>query len=333
MSKIRSRKVSKKSKKNKRRIIKNLKGSGKGNKNNKNNNNPKKIPENLLNNSESIKRFKIEQKILADNGYEVIINQINEMEIIVNNKDDYTFKIVIENIYPFKSPIINGINFSKNSIDFIDLNLTSNCPISEEDDKLIFYKKDTKIIDLLNILINKKNILIYCHPKSANTHFLKNHLIIPALIGEDINNDVEKEKALNKGKLIYDKANKITLDITNYESLNVFSNYGPTILADGFSDDFIDKNQIYDYVFLPDCSGDWWFFQINKKYDKFINLILKLTKLLKIDGKLIMSKFVNEKYYNQVFQDFQLKHSDNFQIKKFTIDNIKFLMITKKTLI
>ena len=37
-----------------------------------------------------------------------------------------------------------------------------------------------------------------------------------------------------------------------------------------------------------------------------------------------MSKFLNEEYYNKVFQDFQENHSDNFQIKKFTIDNIKF---------
>ena len=332
MPKTRTRKVSKKlrkTKKNvkkiikqKKRTIKNLKGSGLANKTGPAIENKTFTRFNI----DYRLRFNREQTILRKNNYEVSFNGI------IAKKDEYKFKINMRDNYPDTSPIINGIDFSVNGVDFIDLDKTNISEMTEEQKKEIkFYNKDMTVNDLLNILIDKKNILIYCHPKSADTHFLKNDLIIPSLIGNNITNAKEKEEKLKEGKLIYNTANKITIDIKNFGSPGEIPNDRPTILADGFSDEFINDNKIYDYVLLPDCDGDWWMLQINKKQPTFNQLILKLTKLLRTGGKLILGKIVNTLMYDNVFEFFQNKPLNNFEIKKFTIDDNKFLMIIKKS--
>ena len=69
---------------------------------------------------------------------------------------------------------------------------------------------------------------------------------------------------------------------------------GGTFKEDGFSDTFIDKHVgKYDLVYLPDCAGDWYKLQTEgrKDFDTLLLIILSISRLVKKEGILVLSKF------------------------------------------
>lgn len=116
-----------------------------------------------------------------------------------------------------------------------------------------------------------RKMLVYCHPhpiKKAGDHFLWNFF---------------SETVAKEGKKMSDFA---------ISSMDILP--GGTIQADGFSDDFVQKHlNEYNLVFVPDCGGNWIKYQdpilnLNGIYD----LISTVLKVVKPQGKLILSKFV-----------------------------------------
>lgn len=76
-----------------------------------------------------------------------------------------------------------------------------------------------------------------------------------------------------------------------------------TYKMDGFSDEFIDEHAgKYDFVFLPDCGGDWWDFQVNDDLKGFFTLISNVQRLLvpkelsKEGGILVMGKLQRKRF-------------------------------------
>jgi hypothetical protein len=132
-----------------------------------------------------------------------------------------------------------------------------------------------------------KSMLVLCHPRSIETHWLYEDEILPTI---------------NENKIELVK----TVDILP----------GGDIEADAFSDKFINDNEgKWDIVYVPDCGGKWCKYQILKdqirtiyrneygiegkvdifynfsdQYEHFKGLILKLYRLVKPGGYLHFSK-------------------------------------------
>jgi hypothetical protein len=133
------------------------------------------------------------------------------------------------------------------------------------------------------------SMLVLCHPKPIETHWLYKDEILPTI-----------------------NENKIDLVAT----VDILP--GGDIQADAFSDKFINDNEErWDIVYVPDCGGKWYKYQILKdvertkyidkygdeiiktehieydfleQYDNFKGLILKLYRLVKPGGYLHFSK-------------------------------------------
>jgi SAM-dependent methyltransferase len=138
---------------------------------------------------------------------------------------------------------------------------------------------------IVNYILNlpkptNSNVLIYCHPKKyansgTNAHWLS------TIIDETIKN-------LSNPKIY-------TVDIIN----------NPDILADGFGDEFINYFSLiptFDIVFMFDCAGPWSFYQGFNEYkiidnEMIIKLIKNVLKIVKPNGKMIISKIITEGLY------------------------------------
>lgn len=139
------------------------------------------------------------------------------------------------------------------------------------------------------------HILVYCHNKKIKTDM--NHT--------KIDNGHWQFEIFNSIINMYNLNNIIikTVDILP----------GGDYMADGFSDDFINKySGKFNIVILPDCGGDFFTFQENKQIEKLNALFEKILRLLKINGILIVGKILNEDYYKQI-----LGHFENSEIKVF----------------
>ena len=139
----------------------------------------------------------------------------------------------------------------------------------------------------------EKNMLIYCHPRKYQTHFLI-----------DTIKELQSKYKIKK---------TLTLDLV----------LGGDIKADGFSDKWIENNKNkWTVVFLPDCGGPWmtaqdeYFWFINYPQDKDLSeyellekrikymliLINKLKTLVEPGGVLLMGKWVSVDIENEVLK-------------------------------
>jgi hypothetical protein len=156
----------------------------------------------------------------------------------------------------------------------------------------------------LENILKKPRILVYCHPKSSiyetPNHYMKN------FIEARIKNKYGEQFNPKTNSIIY------TLDI----------NGNPTIITDGFSDNFLQKyNNFFDMVFVLDCSGPWQTYQdmdimFNYKDNKTpqykhmeskiwrIDQILDYTDIFNDEEK--MKKLISSiKKNNQIYQKIQ----------------------------
>ena len=189
-----------------------------------------------------------EIKDLGSNGYKInnsVEGQDDDMTYTIT-KDNIKYIIYLPKNDPFGTPSINGIDGNYLIDQYIPEVKIPGVKIS----KLI---EEYNNILKLEELAAKPKILIYCHPYKPDTHWQKD-ISFPQI--------VEKYGG-NK----YAEAIKITIDIKP----------GGTIKADGFSDNFIENNPFFDYVFLPDCDGVWGKYQKEGKKGELGKLILKLT--------------------------------------------------------
>jgi len=140
------------------------------------------------------------------------------------------------------------------------------------------------IVDLIaKIPYTKPNVLVYCHPYKIDKegHYLYNLI----------------QKSIKESGLV--ECSIYTLDISG----------DPNILADGFSDEFINRysiNPSFDIVFLLDCAGPWEKLQKPEFYnfDAICVLIDKVLKIVKQNGKLIISKIIAPELYEKLLSHY-----------------------------
>jgi hypothetical protein len=161
-----------------------------------------------------------------------------------------------------------------------------------------------KIISNLYNQLNIKQILVYCHPRDVvdtPPHFLLDGFI----------------ELLHK------------YNITNHKFHTVDTSGTPDYKEDGFSPDFLDKfsnDPYFDIVILPDCGGLWYELQKDKiDVAGFINLINNILKIVKIDGKLIISKILYDSLWDKLNEHYE---NSNF-IYFSNHPDMKLLEITK----
>ena len=145
----------------------------------------------------------------------------------------------------------------------------------------------TKIYNSLNSANTNKYALIYCHNRKWNDvrpHWLKNQIEAYC----DKNNEEKKP-------IIY-----VTIDILE----------GGDLKYDGFNEkEFINLyKECFDFVFLPDCGGNWATASDSGNYDEINNILNKISLLLKKDGQLLFSKIINESLKSQ----FKIKIKTDF---------------------
>jgi hypothetical protein len=139
------------------------------------------------------------------------------------------------------------------------------------------------IKNLLDLLDFDKKVLILCHnklvtgtfdPLTLNNHWFGLYDIFPRLF----------KKYNLEGNPLFE-----TVDVKP----------GATYQEDAFSDDFINSHQCeYDLVMVPDCGGNWVDFQFLESEDSepLIKLCLKITQMVKPNGIILFSKFINRDY-------------------------------------
>jgi hypothetical protein len=187
-----------------------------------------------------------------------------DSELILYDVKDTKFEnkiyMTISVSFPFGGFTLNGINYNfdppPNFDKLYQLIVNNN-----------FF---TRYIDIKNNKI--ANALIYCHPRKWE----------------------DKEPHYWKSSI----ENIVTNNITNPSNVTFLTldnkpNGKQDFIADGFGDLFINNNENkFDYVFLPDCGGLWYELQIDKKMQEFINLIIKVLKIVRNGGLLVLSKIL-----------------------------------------
>ena len=130
-----------------------------------------------------------------------------------------------------------------------------------------------------------KNIIVYCHPKKI-TMENNNHWMME--IFKEIIND------------------NYPHDTINFDTIDILP--GGTIQDNVFSQTFINEHaNTYDGIFVPDCAGPWNYLQqiANKddwpnqtaKNNMLRNMIKNITKMLKPNGILFISKILTDTFY------------------------------------
>lgn len=245
-----------------------------------------------------IKRVIKEIEKMKEKNYSVeILN--NYSTLIVSRNDEITNKktnkyiITLNSSYPFHPPYIN---------DYIDKYPNPQVKLDEYIEKANPIKTTTE---------NPLKMVVYCHRK-RDYHFATN--IMNKILNEngygDLNNilkmylDIEPHSYIPEGPYSYIP-----------EGLP----YGPHIIADGFSDTFINNHlNMFDIVALPDCAGDWYTY-VGKEpnIEKILELIIRVLKIVKDDGIIFFSKLL-EMPVEDIISRLFLK---NVHINYYYIDN------------
>ena len=137
-----------------------------------------------------------------------------------------------------------------------------------------------------------KKVLILCHPRPVTGTFvpltLENHWWGLDIQGVKIFNELLSSYNLT-GQPIF-------------ETIDTLS--GGTYQDDAFSDSFINRHiNDYDLVLVPDCGGPWYHLQDSTRKTQeeendnksiLITLSLQLTNIVKPNGIIVFSKFINE---------------------------------------
>lgn len=215
----------------------------------------------------------------------LIIDFIFDNYPILNNKIDYIdelisfgIKFIIINVnllnitYKDREYVLNLINKHTGYISINNINLLYNEELNLVENIMKFIDNNDKI-----------KILIYCHP--YNIKF------------ED-NNTPDKYVHYD-----IDIIRKYTYEYTQrekeYDLFTIDNKNGGTIMTDGFSDDFyLFFSNFFDIVFLPDCGGNWYYYQESGEFDKFINIIENTKRIVK--GKVIFSKIINDDFLEKL---------------------------------
>ncbi len=118
-------------------------------------------------------------------------------------------------------------------------------------------------------------MLVYCHPRKIDLNYPGTHFQVPNF------NVLLNEKGMQNAEVF-------AVDIEIPERTR------GDLKADGFNDQLLERNkEMFDMVWLPDCGGPWYTYQ-NSLTDKskFIELIKKVSKIVKPGGTLMLSKFL-----------------------------------------
>ena len=154
------------------------------------------------------------------------------------------------------------------------------------------------ILNILTLIrpVNQ-NILVYSHPK-------------PILVPKD--------------HFMYEIFESVVKDsgseIKNYNLYTLDISGNPHIMADGFSPEFINKyasNPAFDIVFMPDCGGAWYRLQDPdfQGFEPIFELIDNVLKIVKPNGKLVISKFIRAGLFEAVLAHYPTSKAlqfDNF---------------------
>lgn len=220
------------------------------------------------------KRMDMELQLLSDNGF-VLENNVPETNYIIISKNNIKYKIEFPIRYPFQKPIVNNI-----TLDY----------------------EYTPRYNLLNIIkyyepfyTDKIDALIYCHANkykdTKKPHWLKEHMEQKIM---------EKKKIQNLDDYIIK-----TLDIRGE----------PDYIVDGFNDIVIENNNSrFEFVFLPDCAGPWYDLQNKDNIEDFIDLIIKVNTMIKLNGYLFIGKILTFDYHT-IITKLREKLGQNYIVK------------------
>ncbi len=110
-------------------------------------------------------------------------------------------------------------------------------------------------------------MLIYCHPGSLDTHFMKP-------IFDKISDDFKITKRVSVDNW------DVSWSVADYKE-------------DGFSDSFFENHRNeFKVVFVPDCSGPWYTYQNQNDRESMYRLIQQLKTLIKPGGAIYFGKWV-----------------------------------------
>ena len=197
------------------------------------------------------------QKIINElnNGVKVDSSEYDTKKVIKLTFNESIYDMV--EILPYQKYRI-GLDFIERDMGDLDLNKTTT-------------NMSNKILETLVSTTNNKYALIYCHNRKWNNvvpHWLKNQI------------EAYCDKNKEKKPITY-----LTLDILE----------GGDLKNDGFSLEFINSyKECFDFVFLPDCGGEWYDATSKGDYEKINEILNNISSLLKKDGQLLFSKIVND---------------------------------------
>jgi len=98
---------------------------------------------------------------------------------------------------------------------------------------------------------------------------------------------------------------------------------GGTFTADVFSPEFISSHiDEYDLIFVPDCDGIWYKYHFERP-EELASISFGLSKMLKQNGMIIFSKFLNDIFYDLLSKKFS-------KFKLFKVDSFLKMLIAKK---
>ena len=224
----------------------------------------KQLIQNEFPSSSTHKRIIVEINMLEKEGYSVDLSQITSKKLIVSDNNNKLLSFEIPLNYPFRPYKVFSVEqFHYNMKPMI--NYISNLPNPAN-----------------------SNILIYCHSRKYINSGDNKHWASETI-----------DKTINETNLVDPKI--YTIDIQKTEN-------GPDLLANGFGDEFINYFSLiptFDIVFMLDCAGPWVLYQGYYKdgtidNEMMINLIKNVLRLVKQNGKLIISKIINEGLYEMI---------------------------------
>ena len=224
----------------------------------------KQLIQNEFPSSSTHNRIIAEINLLEKEGYSVDLSQITSKKLIVSDNNNKLLSFEIPDYYPFRPYKVFSVEqFHYNMKPMI--NYISNLPNPAN-----------------------SNILIYCHSRKYINSGDNKHWASETI-----------DKTINETNLVDPKI--YTIDIQKTEN-------GPDLLANGFGDEFINYFSLiptFDIVFMLDCAGPWVLYQGYYKdgtidNEMMINLIKNVLRLVKQNGKLIISKIINEGLYEMI---------------------------------
>jgi len=253
--------------------------------------------------------IKKHKKVLERAGFINLVYSNNDYDVSFTNKDGTErYKIITEPSFPLN----NKIRVVKNDIELI----TDTFRVGRGD----WYES-------LPTLDNKIGILILCHPKKVtatlNPLVLENHWWGSSDLceGTTVFNYIFSKFDIGrlKGTPVVD-----TIDLYP----------GGTFADDAFNDKFINSHlNEYTLILVPDCGGKWVEFQYQKnkkdEYNETAEICFKLTNMLKKNGLIVFSKFLDS-YFYQYFLTFFKEKSDIFQLWEYDVRPVRNCIVLKK---